>query len=386
MPKPAPNLRRASGFTLVELLVVIAIIGVLIALLLPAIQAAREAARRSSCVNKQKQIALALNNYVSANKRFPPGDLHGEAPADGWKNGGNPGYTKPLRGPTWTMQILSQLEEPGVAQDLQIVMQEFSHGQDDADNKTIKGAPRRVNSLKLDQFICPSAPQLSQETAADGTTTNYSSYDFETIAKGNYVGNFGKGEWETAVRSMSTYDPSKVGIFEIGRIIEKAGQTGGDDNTKNRGAWKYGKAQGVAPGQIRDGLSKTIIVSEIRNYDSTRDIRGAWGLASMGGCSFTARNGINPPKETNGVQMHDVMGGCDPDDRPAETDPRYCTRNRTDGKVWASARSEHAGGVVAARADGSASFYADSLDIRVWQQLCTRSGKPADEGFPDPNN
>jgi hypothetical protein len=367
---------------------VIAIIGVLIALLLPAIQAAREAARRSSCVNKQKQIALAINNYVSANKRFPPGDLHGETAADGWKNGGNPGYTKPLRGPTWTMQILTQLEEPGMAQDLQMVMREFSHAQDDADDKRLPagtGPKRKVNSIRLDQFICPSAPELSQFPDDDGITTNYQSYDFEKIAKGNYVGNFGKGEWETAVRSMSTYDPAKVGIFEVGMLTEKKDQTG-DENTKQRGAWKYGKAQGVTPAQVRDGLSKTIVVSEIRNYDSTRDIRGAWGLASMGGCSFSARNGINPPKESNGVQMHDVMGGCDPDDRPALTDPRYCERNRTNGKVWASARSEHGGGVVAARADGSASFYADSLDIRVWQQLCTRSGKPADEGFPDPNN
>jgi len=384
MPKPAPKFGRASGFTLVELLVVIAIIGVLIALLLPAIQAAREAARRGSCINKQKQIALAVNNYVSSFKRFPPGDLHGETAAEGWKNGGNPGYTKPLRGPTWTMQILGQLEEPNMAQDLAIVMQEYSHGQDDTDNKVIKGAPRRINSIRLDQFICPSAPELSQITADDGTTTNYSSYDFETIAKGNYVGNFGKGDWENAVRSMSTYDPQKVGIFEIGMIVPKPGQTG-DDNTKNRGSWKYGRGQGVTPAQIRDGISKTILLSEIRNYDSTRDIRGAWGLASMGGCSFTAKMGINPPKESNGVQLHDKMGGCDPDDRPALTDPRYCERDRTDGKVWASARSEHSGGVVAAYADGSARFFADSTELRVWQQLCTRAGKPTDEGLAVPD-
>src|SRR3954463_1102188 len=67
--------RVRSGFTLIELLVVIAIIAVLIALLLPAIQSARETARRAQCLNNLKQLGVALNNYVSAEKQFPPGSV-----------------------------------------------------------------------------------------------------------------------------------------------------------------------------------------------------------------------------------------------------------------------------------------------------------------------
>src|SRR5574340_77176 len=98
---------KRRGFTLVELLVVIAIIGILIALLLPAIQAAREAARRMSCANNLRQIGVAIHGYHAAHDSFPPGNIIKEA---GVCPGANPGVASE-DGANWAIFILPYLEQ-----------------------------------------------------------------------------------------------------------------------------------------------------------------------------------------------------------------------------------------------------------------------------------
>src|SRR5687767_9232536 len=109
-----------SGFTLVELLVVIAIIGILVALLLPAIQAAREAARRSQCTNNLKQIALSIANFESANRSLPPGGPtcvdspdNGKMMPSWWVSGSQSGAM--CYGPNWALQLFSYIEEGSLA-------------------------------------------------------------------------------------------------------------------------------------------------------------------------------------------------------------------------------------------------------------------------------
>lgn len=124
--------KRQPGFTLVELLVVIAIIGVLVALLLPAVQAAREAARRMSCSNNLKQLALALHTYHDSNRKFPPGNI---------TEGGCCGTRSRV---SWAISILPYIEQ-------QALMDKYNHN---VFNE--HAANRVVRETILDSMLCPS--------------------------------------------------------------------------------------------------------------------------------------------------------------------------------------------------------------------------------------
>jgi prepilin-type N-terminal cleavage/methylation domain-containing protein len=125
---------RRNAMTLVELLVVMAIIGSLVALLLPAIQAAREAARRSSCINNLKQIGLAVLNFEQSQKLLPPGGI--------WHNTGR------KRGSVY-VHILPMLEEPAL-------YQAFDFRSNNVDNTTVPGTNQRVDASVINVLICPS--------------------------------------------------------------------------------------------------------------------------------------------------------------------------------------------------------------------------------------
>ncbi len=157
---PRQRATRQSGFTLIELLVVIAIIAVLIALLLPAVQQAREAARRTQCKNNMMQIGLALNNYMMAHEVLPPGTQNDTGPIQS-KEGA--GYHM-----SWITQILPYLEQQNVYTHI-----DFNKSAYDPAN-----APARQQRINV--FLCPSDGSSGVSPTAGATSYCGIHNDFET--------------------------------------------------------------------------------------------------------------------------------------------------------------------------------------------------------------
>jgi prepilin-type N-terminal cleavage/methylation domain-containing protein/prepilin-type processing-associated H-X9-DG protein len=152
---------RRRGFTLIELLVVIAIIAVLIALLLPAVQQAREAARRSQCQNNLKQIGLALHNYIDTHGKFPPNGIAG-LPAATVGTGGE--LVQDVDGAwAWSLQILPQIEQGNLFQQLGVgqtpsVPRNAANMTDINNYATAKpNTPEKLLTTRIPVYICPSA-------------------------------------------------------------------------------------------------------------------------------------------------------------------------------------------------------------------------------------
>jgi len=146
-----------TGFTLVELLVVIAIIGVLVALLLPAVQAAREAARRASCTNNLKQIVLAMHNYEDAYKKYPTGRI------------GCDGACSPKNGPGTSafVQILPQIEQGNLFDEFMAAADTIS--------SVPGGLPESILSRRIDAYVCPSSV-MEEHVSSGGKQWATSSY------------------------------------------------------------------------------------------------------------------------------------------------------------------------------------------------------------------
>jgi hypothetical protein len=138
------------------------------------------------------------------------------------------------------------------------------------------------------------------------------------------------------------------------------------------GVWKMGHGKGTQNASISDGTSNTLMVSEVLGYRSNRDGRGAWTTNIPGGSLFMARTGPNSDEG-------DVTSFCEP--KIPNTDRMKCSQNRTDGAMWAAARSRHPGGVVASHCDGSVKFYEDGIDLQIWRALATRAGNDDSTGL-----
>jgi len=343
--------RTSGGFTLVELLVVIAIIGVLVALLLPAVQAARESARRTQCTNNLKQLALACLNHESAMQSLPPGVPNCQTSGDFTKVTSATGAN--CMGPVWLVQILPYMEEKPRYDNVMICVQNKANACEDCG---VSGAgspgwsPVGSNADIPPTYMCPSAEPVDPAVG-----------DFQTsvlLAKGNYAGNFGANDY------FSYQTPKLAGAFDVVDIRSYAPSAGA-----TVGKWKVAPNQGVRLAYMIDGTTKTVLASEVLGYPSVADGRGAWTWPGMGGCSFTAK--FVPNAIPSGASV-DTLTACETN-IPA-TVPMQCVAGSGSG-VWASARSQHPGGVEVVMCDGSVQFVPDVVDPTVWSGLCTRAGR-----------
>ena len=371
----APAVLR-NGLTLVELLVVVAIIGVLVALLLPAVQASREAARRLECTNRLKQIALALHQHESTHGSLPPGVP--QCSRRVWHQGGGDF----CQGPVWTLNILAELEEATLADYVQEGMLNSHMVADDLEH----AAPhedldrRNVSRFTPPAYLCPSADPMSAAQRID--TFDHDAY----TSKANYAACWGSDDY----LGFNPLEPppadvvAKRGAFGIVMLSgwEKAPGGVGDAAL---GKWKMGLGEGTKFAHIVDGSSRTLMVSEVVGFDSSLDGRGGWVLQAMGSSNFSAKwepnahgAGIDPDTGQTALR-NDRIALCDRRGIP-EGDPLFCEIHRTSDEVWAAARSRHPGGVNAALCDAAVRFFADDVDLRAWRALATRDGGELDAG------
>ncbi len=335
------NSEDKNGFTLVELLVVIAIIGVLVALLLPAIQAAREAARRMSCANNMRQVALAMHNYESANKKFPPSMFIG------------PNQFR------WSAQarILPYLEQMGIAANINF--------NQDYHNVFLNG--ELLKSLRVQNYICPDEVRDEQRVdAASGQATDYLL---------NYAVNC--GVWKV-------YDPRDQSGGE-GAFYPNAGLGTNSFSDGLSNTLMLAEVRGWQP-YYRDGASGTATVASTTNEicsfgGSFKADSGhtEWIDGRVHQAGFTATFAPNTQVIcTNGGTSYDVdwnnhrTNGWDPANPGgylAETQVTYAS---------VTARSYHSGNLVnTARMDGSVDLVNGDVDLLVWRSLATRDGGEA---------
>jgi prepilin-type N-terminal cleavage/methylation domain-containing protein/prepilin-type processing-associated H-X9-DG protein len=347
------------GFTLVELLVVIAIIGILVALLLPAVQAAREAARRTQCQNNLKNIGLACLNYESSRGELPIGGMN--AAGDQWSGLG------------WPVQILPYLEDAVIGEE---ALENFKGGQNVYTTADL--VFNELNKLKPPMYLCPSDPDLANQLEKF-VNPDWKGMSYAGVA-GSYYARIGRcpnkksaGEYCVSQNVDSLFGPNNYD----GLLIQD---------------WP------VSLKQATDGTSHTLLVGE-RTYQIRAWMIGAyWKEPQDPPAPSVPRGQKLPPPD--GPQPVTAFFACKnlSDKWPINHDPMvnaYKDHNNdlgdrptiTPGNPKQIAvndlpfGSRHQGGANFCFGDGSVKMLPDEIDIRVFLALGSRNGEETVSDF-----
>ena len=345
------------GFTLVELLVVIAIVGILIALLLPAVQQAREAGRRIQCANNLKQLGVALNNYVSSRKMLPPAGTY--APVDDailhipTPGGGKHHWRIDMQSGTnysWVVLLLPYMEGDTLYQNMNMTL-------------PVTRNPNDPQAQQLASLLCPS----DQAYGRIYEMTDATSDRVVRFGKGNYAA------FDSPFHIDSWFYPGAITLY------------------------------GQRMGQVTSGTSQTLVFSEVRTRDNVKDVRGAWALpwagatllgmdmhpanpSDSGDCPANAcqivsqlagdsstrsllpayapwLGSVGYSQPPNG-RLPDILYEC-PDPAGEQVERMPCQPFITANYMSAAPRSSHIGGVNTAFLDGHVEFLPDDVDEMV---------------------
>jgi len=328
-PYHSPAVKRppkGSGFTLVELLVVIAIIGILIALLLPAVQAAREAARRMQCCNNLKQLGLAVHNYADQHRALPIGLI-----ATPFISGS--GIRPRMPGHTALAMVLAFHEQANVL------------AKYDTNFPNSNAVNQEAVRSQISVYQCPSDDSPGRLAVNQGMQTE--------VSRSNVAICFGS---DTMLRNDN-------GI----NIMTSANRAG--INFETDGTFRIDDSRQWCC--LRDGTSNTVAASEVLGgkddskspSDKEWDARGLWAWHLTGSFCYTHRNVPNTPIG-DALYSQGSSNCVDKPDMPCDN---------SHGSDWdafhAAARSYHPGGVNAAFADGHVDFISETIEASVWRCL-----------------
>ena len=314
---------RRRAFTLIELLVVIAILAVLVALLLPAVQAARGAVRRLHCVNNMRQLGLALHNFHCIHNSIVPGRI--------WKTLPDGTFPTPFSGTPdtpWCVLLLPQLEQQALFDAFN-----FSLGTEGPSPATPAAgfhANSTVMGTRIGVFQCPAD---SVRTFQMPASFRGGALSGPILTKGNYAVSWGNTNWQQTAIGTTNYLQSAFG---------------------HNGQLHFGS--------VTDGLSNTVFLAEVLQAD-TNDVRGLLWSTMPGGCSFMTRFTPNATQDSLGTAVGgDQLNFC-------TNDPNHklpCVGGVSDTNGFAGARSRHAGGINTLRGDGSVHFVKNAINAQIW--------------------
>ncbi len=332
---------RRRGFTLIELLVVIAIIAVLISLLLPAVQSAREAARRAQCVNNLKQIALACHNYHDINLSFPPGSMINDIR----KPGGWGGSWWP-----WSAKILPQIEQGPLYNAINFSAN-GTIGTGGNWGQNFSAEHLTVNRTIIKSYLCPSDDSdhlfddrrwvnvLDLPTATTGPPLNYAACT---------------GDIRTGIELFNTWSSAPLDSY-FGCSGAFQGMFGDCSS---------GAVTSIA--SCTDGTSNTFLIGE-----NSPNFNGQMTWTTGHGAWAGTHIPLNWLTKFKDGQVDPSDGSvCSIDQLGNATQAKFCYRNQF--YIWGF-KSWHPGGANFSMADGSVKFIKQSVHPRVYNQIGTRN-------------